>query len=578
VAAVVFVGAGARADDTAPASMTTEYSRYELAAIHDAEVKLGATVDPDAEGKIIESIETVRYDPIEERDPLPKALNVVHTTTKDHVVRHEMLLAVGSPYRRVLAEESARNIRSFAKVSVVAVVALRGSAKDRVRLVAITKDVWSLIVDVDFHFTKGGAEYLMFEVEETNLAGTQSEFSPRAIMQPESVSFGGAYVAPRFAGRFLRFHAEANVIFNRRSGDVEGTFGDSRIEQPLFSTRTPWSWSTGITWDNQVHRRYTNAEVAKFEGVVPWTWRWRKIEQSAQVTRSFGWATKNDVTIGAATVRDLYVIPDQDDYPKELVDRFAGEYVPVGEARSYPYAQWRSYKNDFLRISDFETLALQEDYRLGYDVLFRAYPVTRALGSTRDLFGMRAAGMYTIALGDGFARAFLDTTTEAQEKNISDASVMGELRLVSPRTPLGRLVFDVAGTNRWRNYLNRTSQMGGEDRLRGWPTRHFVGRNVFAMNLELRSRPIELAAVQLGLAAFYDMGRAFNGSFEEIRPVQSVGVGFRIVLPQIDRSVIRGDFGFPITEDRPADVAPMSFFFAFHQAFRTSYIPVPFGP
>ena len=558
--------------------MTTEYSRYELAAIHDAETQLGAEVDPDAEGKIIESVETVRYDPIEERDPLPKALNVVHTTTKDYVVRHEMLLRVGKPYRRVLADESARNLREFGKLSVVVVVPLKARRRDRVRLVAITKDIWTLIADVDFHFTRGGAEYLMFELEETNLAGTQSEFSARSIIQPESFSLGGAYVAPRFGGRFLKFHSEANVVFNRRSGDVEGTFGDARISQPLFSTKTPWAWSTGITWNNQVYRRYSNAEVARYDGVVPWTWRWRKIEQSAQVTRSFGWAVKNDVTIGGATVRDLYVIPDQDDYPKELVDRFAGQFVPVGEARTFPFVEWRSYKNDFLRITDFETLALQEDYRLGYDFIVRGYPVTRALGSTRNLFGMRAGAMYTIALGDGFARAMLDTLTEVQDDNIPDASMTGELRLVSPRTPLGRLVFDTWGINRWRNYLNRTSEIGGEDRLRGWPTRYFVGRNVFAMNVEFRSRPIDLSSVQLGMAAFYDLGRAFNGSFEEIRPVQSVGVGFRIVLPQIDRSVIRGDFGFPITEDRPADVTPMSFFFAFHQAFRTSHLPVPFGP
>jgi hypothetical protein len=577
--ALLFTFPAAADSDDAPASVTTSYSPYELAAIHDAEKKLGAEIDPNAEGKIIESIETVRLDPIEKRDPAPTALNVVHVTTKEDVVRHEVLLRVGEPYRKVLADESARNIRSFMYVSIVAVIAIKGHAADRVRLVVITKDVWSLIVDVDFVVTAGGPEFLMFEVEENNVAGRQVGFSTRSIVQPESVSFGAAYDAARFAGRFLKFSAEGNVIINRRSGNPEGSFGHARLERPLFSTRTPWAWTTAMTWQDEIFRRYTNAKVAQFKNQLPWLWRSRRIDETLSVTRSYGWARKNDFTFGGILVRDLYRVPNADDFDAQLVADFARETLPVGETRVSAFAQWRSYSNDFLRIRDFETLGLQEDYRLGYDVVLRGYPVVKALGSTRDFFGMRAAGVYTIAAGDGFVRAVIDTTTEAQTERIADASIAGEFRIVSPRTPAGRLIFDVAGTNRWRNYLNRVSVLGGEDRLRGWPTRYFVGKNVFAMNLELRSRPVEVFSLQMGAALFYDVGRAFNGDFSEISPVQSVGAGIRLVLPQIDRAVVRGDFGFPIAAgDLPADVDRMSFFFSFGQAFRATHLPGPFGP
>lgn len=567
------------AADPAPKSVTGAYSPYELVAIADAEKALGSKVDPDAEGKIIESIETFRLDPIEPRDPVPTALNVVHTTTRHDVVTHEILLRVGEPYRAVVADESARNIRSFGRVSIVIVVALRGSKPDRVRLVAITKDVWSLIADVDFHLTRGGAEYLMFELEETNVAGRQSEISARSIIQPESFSLGGAYVAPRFAGRFLKFHTEGNVIVNRRSGDPEGSFGDARISQPLFSTRTPWAWTTGVRWNDEILRRYTNAQVATYHDQLPWLWRSRRIEYQSAVTRSYGWATKLDFEVGGAIVRDVYRIQNPQLYDPTVVESFTRQYVPVGETRTYGYVEARTYQNDFIRIVDFETLGLQEDYRLGHDLLIRGYPVLKALGSTRNLFGLRAGAMYTVPFGDGFARALVDSITEAEVDRIADASLNGELRIVSPRTPAGRLVFDVNAFNRWRNYLNRNSVLGGEDRLRGWPTRYFVGRNILAMNLEFRSRAIELAGVHIGAAAFYDVGRAFDGSFEEVRPAQSVGAGLRVVLPQIDRVIIRGDFGFPVAASGlPPDVAPMSFFFSFHQAFRTTHMPVPFGP
>ena len=193
--------------------------------------------DPEPEGKIIESIETFRLDPIDQRSPAPSALNALHVTTKDDLIRHEVLVRVGEPYRRVVADESARNIRAFARMSVVVVLALRGIGPGKVRVVAVTKDVWTLIADADLRITSGGAERLMFEIKEQNFLGRQAALSASSILQPESVSFGAGYLAPRFDGRWLKFSTEANVIINRRSGEPEGTFGDAKIERPLNSTR-----------------------------------------------------------------------------------------------------------------------------------------------------------------------------------------------------------------------------------------------------------------------------------------------------------------------------------------------------
>ncbi|MBX3226375.1 MAG: hypothetical protein KIT84_44510 [Labilithrix sp.] len=578
IAALLLV-AGPAAADNSPKSVTTEYSAYEIETIKGAEKSLGATVDPNAEGKIVESIELVRLDPIEERDPAPVALNKAHVTTKEDVILHEVLLGVGRPYRAYLADETARNIRRFMHVSVVVVVPLHGSAPDRVRLVVITKDVWSLFPDVDFRVTSGGPEYLMFELKETNLLGRQVEITTRSIVQPESYSLGGAYVAPRFAGRFLSLHAEANVILNRRSGDPEGSYGDTKVESPLFSTRTSWAWGLGFAWRDEIYRRYTNAAVAQYDDTLPWVYRSRRIEEGFYATRSFGWARKHDISLGASIVRDEYLVPNIADHDPAVVGEFTRRFLPVGERRTSAYAQWRHYGNDFLRIVDYETLGLQEDYRLGYDVVVRAYPVVKSFGSTRDFVGVRAGALYTVALGDGFVRALVDTVTESEKTRIADASITTELRVVSPRTPLGRLIFDIDLVQRWRNYLNRLTLLGGEDRLRGWPTRYFVGEDMFSMNLEFRTRPINLFSVLCGGAFFYDVGRAYTGRLDEVSPVQSVGGGFRIVLPQIDRSVIRGDFGFPIVNGAlPAGVQPMSFFFAFGQAFRSKGMPYPFGP
>jgi hypothetical protein len=566
----------ARADE-APISTTFAYSTYELDAIRSAESVVGSSVDPAPTGKVVERIDTVRLDPIEERDPLPLGVDRLHTTTKPDVILREVLVRVGEPFSQLAVDETARNLRTLPQLSLVLCVPMRGSATDRVRLVVITKDVWSLYPDFDFAITSGGLENLLLEPKETNLMGRQETLLGRLVLQPKSWSLGVGYVVPRLSGRWLTLTADGNVILNRATGSPEGSFGTVSIARPLYSTRTEWAWSTAMTWRDELYRRYTNAEVATFEGTLPWQYRSRKIDQQASVTRSFGWAKKLDVTLGVDAAREIYRVPEDTSYDPKTVDRFVLAALPTGETRVGPFAQVRAYTTDFVRILDFETLGLQEDYRTGHDLVVRAYPVIKALGSSRDLLGMRAAAAYTIGIGDGLARAWIDAVTEAESSRITDGSVSADLRLVSPRTGLGRIVLDATATNRWRNYLNRTSTVGGDDRLRGYPTRFFVGKDTAATNVEFRTRPVEFASCQFGGAVFYDVAGAFDG-FDHVQTGHTVGFGLRAVFPQIERVVLRGDIGFPIGGGLPPGVAPASFLVTFGQAFRAAGIPAPFGP
>jgi hypothetical protein len=236
----------------------------------------------------------------------------------------------------------------------------------------------------------------------------------------------------------------------------------------------------------------------------------------------------------------------------------------------------------FLRVVDFDTLALQEDYRLGYDVLARVYPSLRAIGSTRDVIGLYGAAQYTWALRDGLFRASFASTTEPETgptSQIADASIQPTAHLATPTIAgLGRIVLDGTLLWRWRDYLNATSTLGGADRLRGYPTNFFVGRNAMSYNVELRSRPVEILSMDLAGVAFYDVGDAFP-TFSQFIPYQSLGVGIRTLFPWLDRTVFQADIGFPI--ERPLDpstgalIPPYSFIISFGQAFVTPTIAPP---
>jgi len=77
------------------------------------------------------------------------------------------------------------------------------------------------------------------------------------------------------------------------------------------------------------------------------------------------------------------------------------------------------------------------------------------------------------------------------------------------------------------------------------------------------------------------VGDAFDG-FENMHPKHAVGGGLRVLFPQLDRLVFRGDIGFPLGAGaRIPGVAPAAFYIAFEQAFgmpSLASIGLPSGP
>jgi hypothetical protein len=236
-------------------------------------------------------------------------------------------------------------------------------------------------------------------------------------------------------------------------------------------------------------------------------------------------------------------------------------------------------------MHDFASLALEEDYRLGHNVILKLYRANKELGSTRDVAGSYGAVQYTVPLGDGIARGSLEGSAEQDmtpgAEHISDAYVSAALRLVTPRLAIGRFVFDNSILDRERNYLNATSFLGGSGRLRGYPTNYYFGKDFYVSNLEFRSRPISLLTAQVGGVLFHDMGDAF-ADFDAIHMKHSLGAGVRVLFPELDRAVFRFDLAVPLNTPNPSTrdysacmpagfackkLDPVTYFVTFGQAF-----------
>ncbi len=541
------VGAGAR-----PAQ-ADQYSGYERATIEAEIERSGGRIDPSPEGKRVESIEVVTLDVIEKRDPAPGFLNWFHATTRAHIVEREVLLRAGAPFSSALADETARNLRDLRQLSVVLVLPLAGRLPDRVKVLVITKDVWSLRLNTSFRFAGGKLEILQLQPSEENVLGSHVSVLGLLLLELDTLSLGGRLVVPRIAGSRVQFALDANVITNRASGAAEGSFGAFGYGQPLYSTQAEWAWGTVASWRNEVTRRFVGGELASYDAAatpaddaIPYVYDSDLAFWQVSVTRSFGRDDKHDLELGLEASRRAFRVPDLSAFDPAAVRDFAGSELPVTDNRVGPFVQLHEHSSRYMSVLDFETLGLQEDVALGHEIWLKLYPASKAAASSRDLLGTFAGASYSFALGDGLLRPYAASSYEAASTTAqSDGQIEAGIHVMTPQLGFGRLVYDGGVINRYRDYLNKSFALGGESRLRGYPTQGFIGKDVVASNLELRTRSIEILTAQLGLALFYDVGDAFDG-FDHLRLRHGAGVGLRALFPQLDRYVLRADVGFPL--------------------------------
>lgn len=564
------------------------YSPYEKTTIVAALEKLETSIDPRPQGKVIERVEVVPLEVIEDRDPAPNFLNWFHVTTKPYVIRREVLLHEGERFRQDLCDESARNLSGIRQISLVVCVAARGSRPDRVRLVIITKDVWSLRLNTNFRYAGGRFEYLFLQPAEENLFGTHQAILATMFLDLASVAIGGRYKVPKIGGSHLELQVDANVIVNLDTGEPEGSSGQFVYGQPLTSTLAEWSWGVGIAWRTEVFRRFCVTGATSCAGdlrgfdakatpdiddAIPFSYRSDVQTGQYFATRSFGREIKHNFSAGVDVSRRVFRTGNLSGYDPLAVAEFESRVLPVSDTRIGPFFEYRTVSTRFKRVLDLETLGLQEDVRSGHEVILKVSPITKLLRSSRNLFHVLAAARYSQPISDGLVSGYVESTTDIQSDELPDASLEVGGRVMTPRIGIGRLLFDAKVLYRYRNYLNKVSSLGGSTRLRGYPTQALLGKDFVTANFEYRTRPLEILACQLGGALFFDVGDAFDG-WEDFRPKQSVGFGVRLLFPQLDRTVLRADWGFPVTKGyREPDGFPGDIVVTFKQAFPIPDVP-----
>ncbi len=564
------------------AEAPAEYSTLELQIIEDEIEEQGYVLSKDPVGKTIEWIQVVPLDVFDSRDPFPNFLNVFHITTQAYVIRNEFLFQRGDAFDWENAREASRTLRARRMLSIVLAVPVKGSSPDKVGLIIITKDTWSLRLNWDLVLDQGAIRRLVIQPSEENIAGTHIGANVLFLLELDTFSLGAGLKYPRLAGTWLTANANIGFVLNRDTKVLEGTFGGFVYGLPLYSRTSKWSWLAGLAWRDDITRIFEGIDIRLFhppsdpEAGIPYEYRSDIEAGGFEVTRSYGYFIKFDLTLGVEARRQFFLAPDlaAEGFSPVAIAEFEATVLPTNDTRVSPFLQTRLYTTRYLRVHNFNTLALQEDYRLGPDVIVRLYPASKDFVSTRSMLGVYTALGYTLGLGaDGLARATATSTIEIAEPGMNDGQVTGALRLVTPRFEFLRMVFDAFVIDNYINYFNKQITLGGDSRPRGYPAGEFIGTDAVVGSLELRTTGFLLLSASVGGAVFYDIGDAFNG-FANMRPAQSIGFGLRVLFPQANRVVLRGDWGFPMAT-QGYDAWPGRIFVTFGQAFGMPAIGEP---
>ena len=87
----------------------------------------------------IEFVAIEKYSVFVDFEAWPTFPNMIHMLTEDRVIRRELLFEPGDSFRRILAEETVRNLRRLGIFAVAVIVPVRHSESGRFGLLVVTR-------------------------------------------------------------------------------------------------------------------------------------------------------------------------------------------------------------------------------------------------------------------------------------------------------------------------------------------------------------------------------------------------------------------------------------------------------
>ena len=491
-----------------------------------------------------------------------RGLNSIHITTKERIVRWEILFEEGDCFDPVLLQESERQLRDAPYIADAQVRS--DQLADGSHSVSVTTlDDWALTAGLTFSFD-GAVDFSSFSFAATNVVGTGTSLAysssiyrarkRKGLLARQPNLLGTRIDAALLFGSTLSGQYFTESLFRPYAGEV----GKHAFRQSVHLRGEPFGYSVDPSLG------YTQT-LLRFE------------EERYELTyqRRFGDEAGPRLVAGVGLSREVLRFPfgadgvqivfdDDFDEPMAAPPEAFAEVAP----QSGDYATNRASFTIGVRSLRFgpraglDALRATQDVLLGSTLTLTVAPgiplgddnVSDVLTRVGGSLGHAAGPLYLLARGD------------FQARNVSkdeDGGPTGWRDILWELNGIGYWAFSENSTLVSRIQYTSGSRMdrpfqltlGGREAVRGYDVDAFPGAKRFLATLEQRiSLPgIRVPFADVGLAGFVDAGKMWAGEVPygaDSDWEAGVGVGIRVGVPAAGQNVLRVDLGIPLTGQR----------------------------
>jgi hypothetical protein len=459
-----------------------------------------------------------------------RAANRLHITTRESVVREQLLFRSGDLYSARLLQESERILRS-ARYLYDASVRPIAYHDGRVDVAVTTRDVWTLNPGISFG-RHGGANTYGFELEELNMlgSGTSLALSHKSGIDRESnmLQYKDAHMFGTWTGLDASY-----------SNNSDGTLARLGIEHPFYALDTHWAAGFTGSDDRRVDSLYDLGKIVDQyhvdEKVASTYWGW-----SAGLDQ--GWTRRWRV---GATYEDHVF--------EQIPGSTVSTLIPEDRKLVYPWMSFELIQDDFGKFVNRDQIGRTEDFFLGTHLLASLGWSDPAFGADRKALMFKAAAGHGFAPSDNSTLLFTSTLSGRLESGEFDNTLLEAAMRYYVQQSSHRLFFTTLAGSAGKNLdLDNQLLLGGDNGLRGYPLRYQSGTGRALLTVEQRYftdwYPFRLFRV--GGAVFFDIGRTWGDTpvnTPSLGLLKDVGIGLRIGNTRSGLgNIIHVDLAFPL--------------------------------
>jgi outer membrane protein assembly factor BamA len=527
-AAIYCSSVPATADDSVRAGAVPSFAELEAAGAVIGEVRINAQNIFDLD------------DP-KENNWLFRLANRLHIQTRPGVIRDSLLFRSGERVSRRVIEESERVLRASSYLYDVNIqpVAYRDGIVD---IEVHTRDTWTLQPGVSFS-RSGGSNSTGVTVKEQNLFGTGV-----------SVGIASSSTVDRSGTEFEVTHNQlfdGRTAFSLKRADYgDGSNHSVSLVRPFYALDTRWALGASAGQFDQIDSIYSNGAVVG---------QYRHRQSSGGVFGGWsnglvdGWVQRYSVGVNYSD--DSYEIDPSQVPPAQL---------PPDQKLAYPFIRYEVIEDKYVKLRNRNKIGRPEFFAMGLNASVQVGRASTGFGSTRDLW------LYSSGISRGFESVSGGDLLTSLTFSGQYGDGRGERQFVGVTTqyflPQGDHALFYAAT-----FLDAVRNpgpadqllLGGDNGLRGYPLRYQSGnqRALFTVEERFYTDWYPFRLIRVGGAAFFDVGRAWGGAFQNLANsgwLGDFGFGLRLVS---DRSafgnVVHLDVAFPINSS--ADIKKVQY-------------------